>query len=169
MDKFLQKILDERERRFLRQIELINLYKSPLVTFTLNIPGKIKNSNLIKSFFLKTLNVIKEKMLQNNISIIYEEILSGEVGNFSFLVIDFNDVKILKNILIEIEEKLEYGRLLDIDVLDKNAKKISREELNLKSRKCLLCQNTANYCIKNSTHTYEELRKKVMEYINKYK
>ncbi len=167
MEKFLEEILQERENRFLKQIELISLYKRPLITFGLNLPGKIKNSDEIKEFFWKNLNIIKCEIKKNNVRIVHEEFFSTDVGNFSILVVDFDDVKFLKNVFVNLEENLEHGRLLDIDVISKNFEKVSRIEINFDERKCLLCDNTANFCIKNRTHTYEELYEKAMEYIKK--
>ena len=42
--KILKQILDSREARRDKQKELISKYNKSLISFTLNIPGKVKDS-----------------------------------------------------------------------------------------------------------------------------
>ncbi len=44
----LQEMLDAREQRFYRQQWLLSDYHCTLISFTMNIPGPVKNSYLIQ-------------------------------------------------------------------------------------------------------------------------
>lgn len=164
MNEFLLALLDEKEERAKKQRKLIEKYNKTLISFGLNIPGEKKISKEINIFFEKALDKIKEKLKQNNISVVYEE-NKNKITNISLMVLDTEDSKIVKKLLINLEEKLKYGRILDIDVFDKNFSLISRTDLDFEKRKCLLCDKEALYCIKNKTHSYEDLVKKTMSYI----
>lgn len=169
MEEFLLKLLDEKEERARTQAKLIAEYKLPLISFGLNIPGKEKNSIEIKNFFDKVLEVLKNKLQENNINIIFEKINSSEVGNIAFLVLNSKNIstKDIKKILIDLEEEKEYGRILDIDLFDADNRLYSREDLGYARRKCLLCENEAIFCIKNRSHSFDELNQKVMDIIRR--
>ena len=47
----LPEMLDARERRALRQKQLLARYSMPMVCFTMNIAGPVKNSRLIRKGF----------------------------------------------------------------------------------------------------------------------
>ena len=51
MEATLQQILDAREARAQKQQLLLRQYGKPLVCFTMNIPGPVKDSPLIREGF----------------------------------------------------------------------------------------------------------------------
>ena len=82
-----------------------------------------------------------------------------------FLIVDDN-IKHIKKLMIEIEEN-SLGRIYDIDVLNGLGEKISRSDLGYENRKCLICNEDVFICMRNKTHSYEELKRKIYEdYIN---
>ena len=99
--------------------------------------------------------------------LIFEKINSSEVGNIAFLVLDKNEAEKIKKILIAFEEEKEYGRILDLDLFDANNKLLSRQDLGYAPRKCLLCDKEAIFCIKNRSHSFEELNQKAMDIIRR--
>lgn len=169
MKNFLLALLNEKEERAIKQRYLIEKYGKTLISFGLNIPGEVKNSKEINGFFLQALKSIKSELEKNQYSIIYQELKNEQTGNMAFLVVDTEESVDLKKKLVSLEESLEYGRILDIDIFDKNFSLLSRIDLGLEKRKCLLCNEEAVYCIKNKSHNYEELVNKTMEYIKKIK
>ena len=58
---------------------------------------------------------------------------------------------------VELEDIDPIGRLYDMDVLDTDGKKISREDMGLPRRKCLLCENDAAVCARSRAHSLEAL------------
>ena len=47
----LAEMLDARERRIFRQQELLTRYRLPMICFTMNIAGPVKNDPLIRKGF----------------------------------------------------------------------------------------------------------------------
>ncbi|MDO5563977.1 MAG: citrate lyase holo-[acyl-carrier protein] synthase [Eubacteriales bacterium] len=147
----LIKILKEKEERVNMRTLFLSKYKSPIIQITMNIPGENKNSFLIsfcfnyfiKHFDKKFCKLIKEKKCELKIT--------------KFFVCTNKNLNEIKKELIHIEEKNDFGRLLDIDLFDEKGKKISRGY----NRKCLLCDKEAFVCAKNKAHSYNELQKKV--------
>ena len=62
---------------------------------------------------------------------------------------------------VAIEEKDAVGRYIDIDVFQNETKSLSRSDLNIKSRKCFICDENPYICIRNQTHSLEEIKNKI--------
>lgn len=161
--EFFNRLLDDREKRFLEQEKLVEKYKKPIISFMLNIPGIEKSNEKIKRFHKKGINLIKEKIGDKILEETYEE---KDTGIYYLASVDMNG-EVLKNEMIEIEER-DIGRLFDIDVFDENFNQITRSSLNMRPRKCLICDDIARICIKTQKHSYEELVKKTNEIIDSY-
>ena len=73
-----------------------------------------------------------------------------------------------KRIACDIEENHPLGRLFDIDVLDSNMRPVSRTDINLAQRKCLICDNEARFCMRNHTHTKQDIDNKIAQMITDY-
>jgi holo-ACP synthase len=73
---------------------------------------------------------------------------------------------LLKRLLVNIEENHRLGRLFDIDVLDVNGMSLSREDLDLPRRKCLVCGEDAKICARSRAHPLSTLIDKMSEMIN---
>ena len=76
-----------------------------------------------------------------------------------------NDAKALA---CDIEDTHPLGRLFDIDVFDANGIPIKRESVGYAPRKCLLCDNESRYCMRNRSHTPQQLMKKINSMIEAY-
>ncbi len=68
----------------------------------------------------------------------------------------------VKRICVALEEELPWGRLLDLDVLSSEGA-LSRKDLQLPPRRCLLCGEEAKICARRGSHTFEELRRRAQE------
>lgn len=68
----------------------------------------------------------------------------------------------------EIEDTHPLGRLFDIDVFDNDGIPIKRETVGSSPRKCLMCDNEARYCMRNRTHSPQQLMTKINEMIDDY-
>ncbi|MFC6604239.1 citrate lyase holo-[acyl-carrier protein] synthase [Ectobacillus funiculus] len=67
-----------------------------------------------------------------------------------------------------IEEKNKVGRLFDFDVFTNKMEQISRSQLGLNERMCLVCNDSAKVCGRSRKHSTEELLEKLYGLI-KYK
>lgn len=159
-EKIILDILDSREERSNYQRELIGKYNSSLISFTLNAPGTIKDNPIYRKIHEEGIRSILEKINDNNISILYKEELYKSTGSEGFIVVDIESIK-LKNLMISIEDDHPLGRIFDIDIFDFNHNQISRKDLDIESRKCLICNNKARICIREKNHNYEELISKI--------
>lgn len=157
----LLEILAHRENRASLQNRLLKLYKKPIISFTLNIPGPIKVSDDTKIAFQDGYQSIYETLEKHHISIRTTKELHSTCGDEVILSVDAPS-KILKHLMVEIEETNPYGRLFDIDVLNEQGEKESR----LNFRSCLICEHQAQDCARNRTHTVKELQMAVLHIIH---
>ena len=151
----LQEILDAKERRVEKQRELLQNGKS-LICFTLNIPGAIKCAPLFERGFMKGKDLILQQLHWQNCEILQQDELRSAAGYELFLLCN-EDALTVKKWMIPIETDRPIGRLMDIDVLNSEGIKISRADIGMEPRKCLLCDNIAAACSRSRAHSYEEL------------
>lgn len=161
----LMQMLNIREKRAHYQKQLIFKYQKPLICFTMNAAGPIKNSPFLKRGFQAGLNDLKLQLKRINAEIIFEDIWDEITGNEAFLVVKEN-ANTLKEICCGIEDADDLGRLFDMDVLvpvsDASASfiKIDRSDLKKESRRCLLCSRPAKECSSRRIHSVRELQEK---------
>jgi len=160
MEATLQEILDTRERRVQKQQALLAKYQKPLICFTMNIPGPVKQSRDITIGF-----AVGDRMLRNTLHghpIIFRELTYENTGCEGYYVVDLPAGR-LKSIAIGMEDTDPIGRLFDMDVLDVDGRKLSREEFGLPQRKCLLCDRPAAVCARSRAHGLEQLLEQVRQ------
>ncbi len=145
-----------RERRAQAQREMLAKHQSPLVSFTLNVPGPIKTSPLLERGFLWASDAILKRLKGAGyvpLDIQYEKAFTG----WEMLCAVKGTAEEIKQALCPLEESDAFGRLLDIDILREDFTKVSREEIGLPPRRCLLCDNPAAVCGRSRAHSAEEL------------
>ncbi|OLR65282.1 citrate lyase holo-[acyl-carrier protein] synthase [Peptoniphilus porci] len=158
----MQKMLDAKEKRYYKIKALTEKFNSPVLSFMLNIPGEEKNFKEAVKFHRDYIEKIKKILQENSISILEEEYNNLRTGMEYIAAIDCNG-KFVKKRMIDLEEKNLGGRLLDIDIYDKDFTQISRSSLGLSERRCIICGDVARTCIKEERHSIEELEEKVLE------
>ncbi len=149
----LKELLASRDER--RNLQLRFLKEHPdqsLVVGTVIIPGAIKRSEdtlIIADAMVEALNKVTPPLHH----LLSRDLLTGfEIYFLSDLAPDK-----LKQIVSKIEDNHPLGRLMDIDVIDKEGIPVSRISNGDSSRKCLLCDNDARTCMRAFTHSQEEL------------
>lgn len=150
----IEQILLERERRVEKQRRLIKEYKLPLVCFTMNIAGEVKNSPLIEFAFMCGVHMLDKMPFE----IKYRELCLKDEGCTAYYVVNA-DAKSIKDMTTEFENSCEAARLFDMDVLNENFVKLSRNQ----ERKCLLCSEKAAVCARSRTHGLEKIKQKTDE------
>lgn len=151
----LNQMLDAREHRAMRQRELLAQYKLPLVSFTMNIAGPVKNSPSISRGFRMGRSMLFGQLARIKISPVHTEEIDADTGCEGLYVIDMQPDR-LKALCCELEEQTELGRLFDLDVLAPDGQKLDRPN----GRTCLLCGRPAKDCARSRTHTVEQLQRK---------
>ena len=161
----LLQMLDAREQRAYRQNELLARYQKPLLCFTLNIAGPIKNSPLIRQGFCIGMEEIGLQLCRNKLPVLYQETIDEVTGNEAFFVIDGEGFTV-KQLMCELEDADDLGRLYDLDVLlppDKEhpqGRKLDRQDLGHSGRRCIICGAPAKECSSRRIHPVSELQQK---------
>lgn len=158
----LYEVLDAKEKRVMIQQRLLSDLKMPLISFTLNIAGNIKNFPLAKKTFLEGKSLIKKHLQRNNIAIVREKDNNSKTGFEAFFVVN-SDALLLKKLMVQIENSSLLGRIFDIDILKVSGEKISREDIGVHNRTCLICNDFAHLCSRSKKHSMEEVVRKTVE------
>lgn len=163
----VEDMMEAREKRACKQRELLERYRETLICFSMNIAGPIKNSDLIQESFSDGLEHIFSHLKMCGISVLFHDENYEFTGNEAFIVVSGQE-KEIKEMMVDIEENHPLGRLFDIDVLNSNGKKIDRQEVGRKVRKCLLCGKEVSQCASRRFHSVEELPKMTINMMQKY-
>ena len=155
MNTLLTEILLARENRVRKQQELLQTYQKPLLCFTMNIPGPVKLDRDISIGF-SVGNWLLADALRSTRALHKEE--HREItGCEAYYVVDL-PARQLKQIALDLEDTHPIGRLFDMDVLDVDGKKLSREDMGYPRRTCLICDEDAAVCARSRAHGLEQLQ-----------
>lgn len=154
----LPQMLAARDRRVQRQRELLEQFHSPLVSFTMNIAGPVKNSPLIRRGFRLGRELFLGQMERIGAAVLRCEELDEDTGCEGLYVVDLAPGE-LKAVTCEIEDRTDLGRLFDFDVLTRSGGKLDRPT----PRRCLICGGPAKECARSRTHTVAELQRRTHE------
>jgi holo-ACP synthase/triphosphoribosyl-dephospho-CoA synthase len=155
MEVSLEQILNAREKRAQKQKALLAQYQKPLICFTMNIPGPEKSNRDVEIGFAVG-NWLLQDFLRGH-PVLYKELCYADTGCEAWYVVD-EPAGALKLLTIGLEDTEPIGRLFDIDILDVDGKKLTREEAGFERRKCLICDNDAAVCARSRAHGLEALR-----------
>lgn len=159
----LEEMLSCRERRAACQQHFLSAYHCPVISYCLNIPGPVKtNPELLKVFEIGKDEIIA-LLHQTQIPVIDLVIFNDKTGDELIACVDGSAQTIKKRTTI-IEESHPLGRLFDIDVIDVNGEKLSRDGY----RKCLLCDQQAQECARERRHTVEEMQSCIVQHMNDF-
>lgn len=160
----LPAMLAAREERAARQRAWQNRYSSPLLSFTLNIPGPIKTTPALHCAFVAGLSALEKRLSDARLPCIAQAEFHAPTGDEALLAIR-GDAKMIKAIAVAIEEQHPLGRLFDMDVLDTDGTKLSRTI----PRRCLLCMEPAAACARSRRHNIAELTAKIERLLDAYR
>jgi len=159
MEVTLMQMLEARDRRAARQRQLLAEYGCPIICFTMNIAGPVKNSPRIFRGFELGKRLLTDLLRASGVMIAHCEELHEATGNEAFFVTE-KDALSIKALTIEIEDQSPLGRLFDMDVLRPNGEKVERQELGFNGRRCLICGSPAQACARSRAHTVAQLQEK---------
>lgn len=152
----LPEVLAARERRVEIQQRLQRQYPMPLISFTLNIAGPVKAFALAVKTYEEGVELIRCECKARGIVLAHSEAVCADTGCESFFCAQAPAEKI-KLAMAGLEQSSSLGRLFDIDVLDTDGRKLSRTEVGLPERSCLLCGQPAFVCSRSRAHSIEQL------------
>lgn len=148
----LQEILDARDRRAEAQRRLLKQLARPLISFTMNIPGPVKDSPMIRRAFDEGLRMLDDALGEAGIACASRQITHADTGN-EFLCAVKASAAAVKEICTRIEDGSPMGRLFDMDVIGLDGQKLARKE----ERRCLVCGAVGRGCASRRLHSLEEL------------
>ena len=151
-------VLAARDRRQQRQQDLLAQYGVPLVSFTMNIAGPVKRSALIDRAFALTLQRLEQQLRRCGAAVLHRETVREDTGCEALYAVD-GDAQTLKTLCMALEEEDELGRLLDLDVLDRDGTHLTRTE----ERRCLICGAAGKNCARSRAHSVAQLQQRTRE------
>ena len=163
----LETMLAARDRRVEKQDTLLKNSDRPLICFTMNIAGPIKNSPLIRRGFLQGCAWLKAELALARLQILHEEQLDAITGMEGYFCVDADALEI-KRITSRIEDTDRLGRLFDMDVLGTDGLKITRSQIGLSDRTCLICGKPAAVCARSRSHSVADLQKETGKILDDY-
>ena len=155
----LMEMLEARGARAGRQRELLEEHRYPLVSFTLNIAGPMKNSPVLRRAFREGLERLEAALAAQGLRPLHQEEVDRPAGCEALWVVD-GPARTVKELCAQIEDRDPLGRLFDLDVLDPEGGKWDREELGLLPRPCLVCGKAGKGCASRRLHPVEEIQGK---------
>ena len=145
----LQQILDAKEYRCNVQQRLLSKFHLPVLSFTMNIAGEIKQTPLIELTFdygiQSILNFLGPPL--------HRSVLRRPTGCEAFFVYE-KTAEEIKQACIKIESASPVGRLFDMDVIDIDGRKLSRPN----SRTCIVCGGPVAPCSRSRAHGLETIK-----------
>lgn len=160
----LEAVLENRERRAARQRELIAQGAGCLVSFTLNIPGEVKQFPMAHAAFREGLAALHDAL---GTQIVREDTVRLPTGSEALLIVDGAPTSV-KDQTVAIEDAHLLGRLFDMDVLDAGGMSLSRRTLGAPPRRCLICNRDAKLCGRSRAHSMDALRLEVARRLDGY-
>lgn len=157
-------MMNAREARAQAQRMLLERHPgASVVCLCMNIAGPIKRTEKIERAFAWGASAVRAVLEP------YETLFDAEIhektGPEAMLCLHGNAQEI-KRRLCFLEDGCALGRLLDIDVIAPDGRKLSRTEIGLSPRKCLLCENDAPVCARSRAHSADELFARAGEIID---
>lgn len=153
----LPEMLDAREARARRQEELLEQYSGPVISFTLNIAGPVKNGPVLRRAFQEGMGWLKDSLACAGAAVLHREETDRVTGREALLAVR-GEGRQIKGLCTALEEGTPLGRLFDLDVLDRERGKWDRADLGLPPRGCLVCGREGKACASRRLHTVEELQ-----------
>ncbi len=152
----LQSILKARE---LRTEQRLAFAKDGFasVSLTFNIPGAVKSNNRIQKAFDYSVVMLEDFFLANRVLTNkgQSQRWTDAAGDFYItpIIETSKSIKEVKDLCERFEQNHLLGRLIDVDVVDKDGSSISSG----KAKKCFICNEPAMVCARKQTHSIEEL------------
>ena len=159
----VEDVLRARDERVSRQQAMLARHACPLVSFTLNIAGSVKNNALITRAFECGRQMILRRFQQSGWEVLDSAQLIAFTGCEGLWAVNARADE-LKTAMCAIEESLALGRLFDIDVIDVSGAHLSRSA----ERACLLCGGPVRACARSRAHSADALFEKTKAIIREH-
>lgn len=161
----LPQLLSSRECRQARQRAWLARHPTTLLVLTLVVPGAVKDSPMTRQVFNLGWQALQQMYRQQGWSCLQSEALALPTGCEGYLALQA-DARTVKDAAIQLERQQPIGRLWDIDVLTPQGQILSRRDIGLPERSCLLCAQPAKICARQRSHSTEQLLNEMERMLN---
>ena len=161
----LMEVLEAREARVRQQNIFLEQHGAPVVSFTLNIAGPVKDSPLIRRAFYWGQDQLEAGLRASSLPVLSRNLMLLPTGCTALYAVGGTATEI-KTLCTSIEDSSPLGRLFDMDVLDAGGRKLDRAEVSGGPRNCIVCGAPGKGCSSRRVHTVEELQgatRRIME------
>lgn len=161
----LPQLLAARDARAALERDLLARYAGcTLVVLTVVVPGAEKRTEA-SLLVARAARGALDKLLAPHCRHRLERDLA--TGFEAYWLVDLPQEE-AKRRTVELEDTHPLGRLFDADIILPEGRPLSRTELGAPPRRCLLCDREARFCMRNGSHTREELHAKIAQMIADY-
>ncbi len=161
----LTDVMEFRDRKAMLQRQIMLKYpKDNVISLGMNIPGPVKNNLYVNIAFKRGMEAVEKKIAQQGWKAALKVRMEQNAGFCAIYLVSDMDGLQLKKEMVLLEERHPMGRIFDLDVFTAG-KAITREMVETKGRKCLLCGQDAKICGRNRTHSVKELQEKVWKIV----
>jgi len=150
------------------QEKLLAGTRCPVLTMTLNMPGSVKRTALSAFFFDREKARLTASLEALGGKFAAEESSGGDTGDQWLLAVCGLSAMALKTLTLALEEGSPWGRLLDLDVMDRDGRPLERPSLGLSARQCLICGQPAYLCAASGAHPANLLQEQVESLLAAY-
>ena len=148
-------MMNAREARAQAQRTLLARYPgAAVVCLCMNIAGPVKRTENIERAF--AWGAAQVKAVLAPYETLFDAAIHEKTGPEAMICVRA-EAKAVKKRLCALEDGEELGRLLDIDVIAPDGGKISRTDIGLPARRCLLCDKPAPVCARSRAHSVDAL------------
>lgn len=148
----LDDILAARDARVARQQAML-AQGGVLLSLTLVAPGAVKRSPLLDAIFAAALAALRP--LVDDARARIEAV--DDCGHHALYLLD-GEARDWKTRMLALENRAPLSRLWDIDIIDRDGVAVSRRDLGLPPRRCLLCDADAKTCARERRHSIAALQ-----------
>ena len=149
----LEEVLEARENRVREQDRLLAKHGMPVISFTMNIPGPVKDTPLIRRAFFAGREILNAAGLD-----VLEERETLAPTGCEWRCAVKGGAPDVKRLCVAIEDATPLGRLFDMDVLSPDGAKLDREAVNGGERNCIVCGAKGRGCASRRVHSVPELQ-----------
>ena len=146
-------MMNAREARAQRTL-LARYPGAAVVCLCMNIAGPVKRTENIERAF--AWGAAQVKAVLAPYETLFDAAIHEKTGPEAMICVRA-EAKAVKKRLCALEDGEELGRLLDIDVIAPDGGKISRTDIGLPARRCLLCDKPAPVCARSRAHSVDAL------------
>ena len=148
----LDDILAARDARVARQQAML-AQGGVLLSLTLVAPGAVKRSPLLDAIFAAALAALRP--LVDDARARIEAV--DDSGHHALYLRD-GEARDWKTRMLALENRAPLSRLWDIDIIDRDGVAVSRRDLGLPPRRCLICDDDAKTCARERRHDIAALQ-----------